>query len=52
MYMLTKISIGLGMIMIGLWLLSNATVVQAKSDTGYLGMGEWRTVISQDEDAC
>lgn len=52
MFKVTKIVFGLGMLAFGLWLILAAPSANAKSDTGYLGMGEWRTVISEPDDVC
>ena len=48
----TKIVIGLGMLALGVWLIVASPTVQAKSDAGYLGMGEWRTVTTEPDNAC
>jgi len=52
MHKLGIVGLGLSMIAVGLWLILASSAVHAKSDTGYLGMGEWRTTISEPDDAC
>lgn len=52
MFAATKIVIGLGMLALGVWLIVASPTVQAKSDAGYLGMGEWRTVTTEPDNAC
>ena len=49
---LSLIAFSLTMLAFGLWLVMAIPTVQAKSDTGYLGMGEWRPTISEPDDVC
>lgn len=42
----------LSTIILGLWLVMASAPIQAKNDTGYLGMGEWRPAVSEPDDVC
>jgi hypothetical protein len=52
MYKVSKIAIGLSMLAVGLWLVLASPVAQAKNDTGYLGMGDWRPTVTEPDDVC
>jgi hypothetical protein len=52
MQKVSVVAVGLGMIAVGLLLILLSSTVQAKNDTGYLGMGEWRPTVTEAEDTC